>query len=502
MKRSWYRGRLQGLAGCVVLLRLAYVQLHIAVVTPPNTANMKENQHEDHKLRLTKTDFEEECVFWSDPNRTARSFLCETNCSSLVLHYRSNTKAGLWCQKNCPANCEWFPAKREDRFPTVEDRVRIYMHQWYHPCKRRFNYTRDESGSYPVVTVHGNNTSEDTVIDTVVGYDKLLLLDMSCALDCAGIKRDVGKRNTSCYILHPNARPYCLDVIDLLEMSDQINANSSSPTPVVSFFGDNPAINKHNNGTPLIGKWRYVMTRQERDIMSGKRDCEGHGLTREAQPIIWKLESDRHWHPVEYSIEYDTPWERKVALAIWRGAFTGAAHYTTSSRNMTDLNHCLINQRCRFVMQHMKSKLVDAGIDDTVNLINKVIDGVSITKTKANMHELQGHKVLISLEGNDVASGLKWNLLSQSVVLMPKPTKTSWAMEELLEPWVHYIPMKDDGSDADAMVQWVVDHDQKAKEISQRATLFMYDLLYHPLSEKENLEVKQEIVRRYHQWWL
>ncbi len=40
------------------------------------------------------------------------------------------------------------------------------------------------------------------------------------------------------------------------------------------------------------------------------------------------------------------------------------------------------------------------------------------------------------LEGNDVASGLKWALLSQSVVMMPPPQHTSWAMEELLQPWV------------------------------------------------------------------
>jgi hypothetical protein len=40
------------------------------------------------------------------------------------------------------------------------------------------------------------------------------------------------------------------------------------------------------------------------------------------------------------------------------------------------------------------------------------------------------------IAGNDVASGLKWALFSQSVVLMPPPNHTSWAMEELLEPWV------------------------------------------------------------------
>jgi Glycosyl transferase family 90 len=169
---------------------------------------------------------------------------------------------------------------------------------------------------------------------------------------------------------------------------------------------------------------------------------------------------------------------------------------------MTELEHCQENQRCRFVWDHANSKLIDAGIEFTVGFISDIVSGVNITKERLSMAEIQSHKVIISFEGNDVASGLKWSLLSQSVVLMPMPTRTSWAMEELMEPWVHYIPMNDDGSNAEEMVQWVIDNDQKAKLIAQRATLFIYDLLYHPDAESENREVNEEIVRRYQAWWL
>jgi hypothetical protein len=59
-----------------------------------------------------------------------------------------------------------------------------------------------------------------------------------------------------------------------------------------------------------------------------------------------------------------------------------------------------------------------------------------MTSPAMSMRHLLQYKVIIMLEGNDVASGLKWALLSQSVVLMPPPQHTSWAMEELLQPWV------------------------------------------------------------------
>jgi hypothetical protein len=117
------------------------------------------------------------------------------------------------------------------------------------------------------------------------------------------------------------------------------------------------------------------------------------------------------------------------------------------------------------------------------------------------MSFIQKYKVIISLEGNDVASGLKWSLQSESVVLMPPPTQTSWVMEELLEPWVHFVPMFPNGSNAEKMVQWIFTHEQEARRIAERATLFIYDLLYHPDAMRDERQVKEEIVRRHRAFW-
>ena len=54
-------------------------------------------------------------------------------------------------------------------------------------------------------------------------------------------------------------------------------------------------------------------------------------------------------------------------------------------------------------------------------------------RPKEPMKEQLTYKMLISVEGNDVATGLKWNLLSNSVVLMPPPLKSIFSMEFLLE---------------------------------------------------------------------
>ena len=107
------------------------------------------------------------------------------------------------------------------------------------------------------------------------------------------------------------------------------------------------------------------------------------------------------------------------------------------------------------------------------------------------------YKAIIIMEGNDISSGLKWALYSRSVIMMPPPTKTSFLMEELLTPWVHYIPLEPDLSDVGEKMNWVIEHDQAARKIAERATLFIHDLLYHEDAEEENRQIQEEILRRY-----
>ncbi len=104
------------------------------------------------------------------------------------------------------------------------------------------------------------------------------------------------------------------------------------------------------------------------------------------------------------------------------------------------------------------------------------------------------------LGNNDISSGLKWALLvysSRSVVMMPPPTKSSFLMEELLIPWLHYIPLKHDLSDVIEQMNWVIKNDQAARKIAERATLFLRDLLYHEDAQVENRQIQEEILCRY-----
>jgi hypothetical protein len=59
------------------------------------------------------------------------------------------------------------------------------------------------------------------------------------------------------------------------------------------------------------------------------------------------------------------------------------------------------------------------------------------------------HRYILSLEGHDVATNLKWILASNSLCLMPRPRFETWFMEGRLRPGVHYAELRTDLADLD-----------------------------------------------------
>ena len=77
------------------------------------------------------------------------------------------------------------------------------------------------------------------------------------------------------------------------------------------------------------------------------------------------------------------------------------------------------------------------------------------------------------IEGNDVASNLKWVMSSNSVAVMPRPKFESWFMEATLIPNFHYIEIKDDYSDLNDKLDYYIENVDKLKEISSNANNYV-----------------------------
>jgi len=161
--------------------------------------------------------------------------------------------------------------------------------------------------------------------------------------------------------------------------------------------------------------------------------------------ILMKLNKIRHFIFVNDDVSY----EDKLNKAVWRGK-------------------CYTSHRNIFVELFYNKEFCDIGQTNTKGNMN-----VPWQKNKLSLNEQLRYKFLIAIEGNDVASNLKWAMSSNSLVLMSKPQYETWFMEGTLIPNYHYVLLKDDYSDMEEKIIFYTKHTDKAKEIISHANKYI-----------------------------
>ncbi|MGR5120673.1 glycosyl transferase family 90 [Vibrio astriarenae] len=156
--------------------------------------------------------------------------------------------------------------------------------------------------------------------------------------------------------------------------------------------------------------------------------------------VLMKLVKYRHFRFVEDSLSFG----EKKDVAVFRGAVTQP-------------------HRIEFMQRMFGHPLVDAAQSNPSN------EHPEWQQPFMSVEEQLKNKFIICLEGNDVASNLKWAMSSNSVVVTPKMKFETWFMEGRLQPGVHYVEVADDWSDFEQKIQYYLDHPEEAEEIVKHA---------------------------------
>ncbi|RDU62597.1 lipopolysaccharide core biosynthesis protein LpsA [Helicobacter didelphidarum] len=164
-------------------------------------------------------------------------------------------------------------------------------------------------------------------------------------------------------------------------------------------------------------------------------------LKQNYNSILLQLEKFRHFRFIEDPIKF----EEKKDILLFRGAVYQEHRY-------------------RFFQQYFGNKRCDIGHVGRGN--EKWI------KDKMDIQTQLGYKFLLSLEGYDVASNLKWILSSNSLCVMPKPEIETWFMESTLKDGVHYAEIKQDYSNVMEVLDYFLANPNRAKEIIANANKY------------------------------
>lgn len=163
-----------------------------------------------------------------------------------------------------------------------------------------------------------------------------------------------------------------------------------------------------------------------------------------ANGIILKLNQVRHFHFVHDKKCFADKQDRMV------------------SRNFLSPNQ---PQRVLLMEHCFGSSLCDVGqINDT-----PYTGHPEWTVPYMSTEQMLDYKFIACIEGNDVATNLKWVMSSNSVAVMPRPKFETWFMEGTLRPDYHYIEVADDYHDVEEKLLHYIHHPEEAEEIVRHA---------------------------------
>ena len=167
----------------------------------------------------------------------------------------------------------------------------------------------------------------------------------------------------------------------------------------------------------------------------------------------------RNWSQFTEVDEHDILFVDKETRVMWRGCSSGCIN------NDNDIRFQLVS---KFYFPHPLAYKIDVRCSYYCQRHKYARTAIS-RKTIPNQLQC---KFIISLEGNDVASGLKWMVYSNSCVLVPAPTITSWFMEDRLVLYFYYVPIRSDLTDLVNQVNWCFQNLDLCVQIAKNATKY------------------------------
>lgn len=165
-----------------------------------------------------------------------------------------------------------------------------------------------------------------------------------------------------------------------------------------------------------------------------------------ANAVLLNLDKHRHF----LFLRDEIPFRAKRNRAVFR-----------ANINYPHPNHVV---RLRFVERYYGSAICDVGVSNRAPVVRE-----EWLRPRMSEYDHLACKFVMCLEGNDVATNLKWVMSSNSLAVMPRPRYETWYMEGALVPNRHYVEIRPDYADLEERLQYYIDRPGEAEEIIANA---------------------------------
>jgi len=169
--------------------------------------------------------------------------------------------------------------------------------------------------------------------------------------------------------------------------------------------------------------------------------------------ILLPLDDDIFDHGLFPGVEFPS-WESRRSTVFWRGGASGYDRPSIRERVVRELHN----------VPHTDVKLTRwGGWENGKNIPDQDYGH------RCHLFEHFNYKYIPIIDGNCIASNHQWVFGSGAVPLMiSHPDNEVW-FGRYIEPMVHYVPIAYDLSNLKERIEWLVTHDDDAKQIAQNA---------------------------------
>lgn len=195
-------------------------------------------------------------------------------------------------------------------------------------------------------------------------------------------------------------------------------------------------------------------------------------INHNGNAVLMKMNQLRHFHFINDTMNFR---DKKDAI-VWRGRI-----HKENRRLLVEKFH--------------KHLLCNIGEVSTKNKYPK-----EWQKNKLSIKEQLNYKFILSIEGIDVATNLKWIMSSNSLCFMPTPKFETWFMEGKLKPNFHYVHIKDDYSDLIEKRNYYLKNEQESLKIIANANNWVKQFQNEKVEKSLSLHVLDQFFKQTNQY--